>query len=319
MLVGQSVSTVTAQFQLDTTMCNIFDLHESPNGRWIAIDVSCEASFHTILLEVSTGQMYPAGPNPWQDSAFLNWVSDDDSFLLRVGHLGEGDVLLMDAKDRQFERIDVPPFTYDAAFSPDGQRVLYALTRGLGFGSEVWIMKRDGSDKEQVTCDPTRIIVYPRWSPTGDAITYIRIPDSNVPFTVGELVLTDAKGHDAQIIAQADAGHGYPPVWSPDGTQIAFVVRENPEDNTADVAASHLESNIYLADVLSGNTRAVTQFEGALTDGPTWSPDGGWLAFSTNASGVADVWLVEVATGKIRQITHDAEARHPVWMLGQGE
>ena len=94
------------------------------------------------------------------------------------------------------------------------------------------------------------------------------------------------------------------------------MVRENPEDRVADVAASYLESNIYLADVTSGNVRAVTQFEGALTDGPAWSPDGAWLAFSTDAGGVADVWLVEVTSGEVQQVTRNANARCPVWVAG---
>ncbi|MGC9458140.1 MAG: hypothetical protein ACP5DC_11550 [Halothiobacillaceae bacterium] len=213
--------------------------------------------------------------------------------------------------------MEVPPFTYDAAFSPDGQRVLYALSRGLGFGSEVWTVDRNGRNREQIINDPAHIIAYPRWSPSGDAIAYIRMPDSNVPFTVGELVLADGDGRNERVIAAADAGHGYPPVWSPDGRQVAFVVRENPDESAADIAAPYLVSNIHLADAASGSVRAVTRFEGALTDGPAWSPDGAWLAFSTNASGVADVWLVEVASGKVQQVTRNANARCPVWVAGR--
>lgn len=95
------------------------------------------------------------------------------------------------------------------------------------------------------------------------------------------------------------------------------MARENPEDSAADVIASYLESNVYLADAASGSVRAVTQFAGALTDGPAWSPDGAWLAFSTNAGGVADVWLVEVASSEIQQVTQSANARCPVWMAGE--
>lgn len=212
--------------------------------------------------------------------------------------------------------MDVPPFTYDVALSPDGKRVLYALSRGLGFGSEVWIMDRNGHNREQIIHDPANIIAYPRWSPTGEAMAYIRMEDSNIPFTVGELVLADGNGRGERVIAAVDAGHGYPPAWSPDGREVAFVVRENPESAAADIAASYLESNLYLADVASRSVRAVTRFEGALTEAPAWSPDGAWLAFSTDAGGVADVWLVEVASGEVQQITRSANACCPVWVAG---
>ena len=290
-LVEQAASAAAGSIQIDAAMCDIFGLHDSPNGRWIAVDVDCEAGSRTLLLEVATGQMRPAEPEPWRESFFLNWAPDGDSFLLRVDPIGDDLILLVNARNGRFDRMDVPPFTYDVAFSPDGKRVLYAISGGLGFGSEVWIMDRNGRNREQIIHAPAHVIAYPRWSPTGDAVAYIRMPDSNIPFTVGELVLADGNGRNDRVIAPADAGHGYPPVWSPDGQQVAFVVRENPESAAADIAAPYLESNIYLADKASGSVRAVTRFEGALTEAPAWSPDGAWLAFSTDAGGVPDIWL----------------------------
>jgi len=321
-LAEQAASAAAESIQIGAALCGISGLHASPNGRWIAVDVGCEAGSHTLLLEVSTNQTRPAEPEPWRESFFLNWAPNGDSFLLRVGHLGESVVFLVDVQSGRFEQMDTPPFTYDVVFSPDGRRVLYATTQGLGFGSEVWLMDRNGRNKEQIIHDPAHVIAYPRWSPTGEAIAYIRIPDSNVPFTIGELVLADGNGRNERVVAPTDAGHGSPPVWSPDGKQVAFVVRENPEDRAADIAAPYLESNIYLADAVSGGVRAVTRFEGALTEAPAWSPDGAWLAFSTDpaagsgqaAGGAADVWLVEVAGGEVQQVTHDANARCPVWL-----
>jgi len=96
------------------------------------------------------------------------------------------------------------------------------------------------------------------------------------------------------------------------------VVRENPESAVADIAAPYLESNIYVAEIATGNMRALTRFEGALTEGPAWLPDGAWLAFSTDAGGVGDVWLVEVASGEVQQVTRNANARCPIWVSGSG-
>jgi TolB protein len=316
-LAEQTVSAAAEGIQIDAALCEVFGLHDSPNGRWIAIDIGCATGSHTLLLDVATGQVRPAEPEPWRESFFLNWAPAGDSFLLRVDPIGDDLILLVNVRNGRFERMDVPPFTYDVAFSPDGKRVLYAISRGLGFGSEVWIMDRNGRNREQIINDPAHIIAYPRWSPTGDTIAYIRMPDSNVPFTVGELVLADGSGRNERVIAPADAGHGYPPVWSPDGRQVAFVVRENAEDSAADVDAPYLESNVYLADAASGSVRAMTRFEGVLTDGPAWSPDGTWLAFSTDTGGVADVWVMEVASGEVQQVTQSANARCPVWVAGR--
>ncbi|RLC84646.1 MAG: hypothetical protein DRI37_08860 [Chloroflexi bacterium] len=316
-LAQQATFAATESIPFATEVCGIAGLHASPNGRWVAVDVNCEAGSHTLLLEVATGQIRPAEPQPWRESFFLNWAPDGDSFLLRVDPIGDDLILLVNARSGRFEQMEVLPFTYDVAFSPDGKRVLYAVTRGLGFGSEMWLMDRDGDNKEQIARDPAHIVTYPRWSPSGEAIAYIRMPDSNVPFTVGALVLADGNGRNERVIATADAGHGYPPVWSPDGQQVAFVVRENPESAVADVAAPYLESNIYVAEIATGNVRALTRFEGALTEGPAWSPDGAWLAVSSDAGSVGDVWLVEIASGEVQQVTRSANARCPVWVAGK--
>jgi len=59
------------------------------------------------------------------------------------------------------------------------------------------------------------------------------------------------------------------------------------------------------------------QFDGALTDGPAWSPDGVWLAFSTDIGDGPDIWLAEAATGAVYQVTQNAYARCPIWVMGQ--
>ena len=315
-LAQQATSAATESIPFATGMCDIAGLHASPNGRWVAVEVGCEASVHTLVMTAATGEIRPVWPETWQSGFFLNWAPDSGSFLMRVGHLGESAVFLVNVQNMRVERMDTSPFTYDVAFSPDGKRVLYAVTRGLGFGSEVWLMDRNGRNREQIINDPAHIVAYPRWSPSGEAIAYIRMPDSNVPFTVGELVWADGDGRNEQVIATADAGHGYPPVWSPDGRRVAFVVRENGDERRADVVASALESNIYMADVAGGEARAVTRFEGVLVETPTWSPDGAWLAFSADAGGGPDIWVVEVASGEVQRVTRNANARCPVWMVG---
>ena len=199
-LTEQAVSVATEDIQIDTMMCDIAGLHSSPNGYWMAVEVGCEASVHTLVMEVATGEVHSVG-----ESFFLSWAPDGDSFLVRAGHLGESAVLLVDAKNGRSQQVDTPPFTYDAAFSPDGKRIVYAITQGLGFGSEVWTMDRNGRNKEQIVYAPAHIIAFPRWSPTGDSIAFIRMADSNIPFTVGELVLTDGEGRNEQVIAPAEA------------------------------------------------------------------------------------------------------------------
>jgi len=50
-------------------------------------------------------------------------------------------------------------------------------------------------------------------------------PDTEDQFSVGELWIMAPDGGDIHKLGFADAGHGFAPVWSPDGRRIAFVER----------------------------------------------------------------------------------------------
>ena len=96
------------------------------------------------------------------------------------------------------------------------------------------LRERGGKAVEQLYADPFHYISFARYSPDGRQIAFIKIPDTQTPFTVGELWVMNSDGSNARKLADADAGHGYAANWSPDGKQIAFVLRENPDDERAD-------------------------------------------------------------------------------------
>ncbi|MEW6232901.1 MAG: hypothetical protein AB1566_11405 [Chloroflexota bacterium] len=95
---------------------------------------------------------------------------------------------------------------FSPAWSPDGQRIVYAAAPDIGFigGGEaakagaaqrrIWLMKRDGSDKRQLTKDATYRDERPLWSADGSYILFARL---------------DTKGHASLwlISAEGDNPH----------------------------------------------------------------------------------------------------------------
>jgi Tol biopolymer transport system component len=200
--------------------------------------------------------------------------------------------------------------------------MIFSVTDGLGYGSQTWIADIDGTNAHQVLNEPNHIIAFANWSPSGQQIAYFRMPDTNIPFTVGELWVMGADGEKPVMLGDVDAGHGYRPVWSPRGNQIAFVVREfsstdaDVESDPASYAADKLASNIFVADVQARSILRLTEFSTSRTESPVWSSDGEYIAFSSTAGGDGlDIWVFNTASGRLQQVTHGAGARHPTWLL----
>lgn len=293
--------------------CELADLHPSPTGVHIAVQVNCEWGGYMLLVDARSGQVTRLTGELGPDNIFLDWLPAGSYHFLALAHpTGDSKVYVVDVRTLQIERLSVPTTTYEAAFSPDGRRVVYATTEGVGHGSALWTMNRDGSEITLLRHEPQHIVAFLRWSPNGQRLAYIRMPDSHVPFAVGELWVVGRDG--AQRLSEgADAGRGYAPAWSPNSRSIAFVGRENPHDTSADYLAEALAGNIYVADVNDGTIWPVSRWTQAWVERPRWSVNGRYLAFSANVDGAWRVWLTDIASRKVVQLNEDI-MRHPAWM-----
>ncbi len=90
--------------------------------------------------------------------------------------------------------------------------------------------------------------------------------------------------------------------WSPDGSQLARVVRRGGRDGIEVVGAS------------DGRVRRRIAAPCDALCGPAWSPDGAGLVVSGVLDGWSDLWRVDVGSGAWERLTRDAwDDRDPCW------
>jgi TolB protein len=116
------------------------------------------------------------------------------------------------------------------AWSPDDQQIVYIhaddYVNEVAINAQVWIMNADGSNQHPLTSDgPTKDQV-PNWSPDGTSIAYAsgKVGDEGIWIMKSDgsdpLQLSGCQAADE---SPCPDGSDFGPVWSPDGTRIAFL------------------------------------------------------------------------------------------------
>jgi Tol biopolymer transport system component len=164
----------------------------------------------------------------------------------------------------------------EVVWSPDGSKLAYSKATPEGKEADIYVMKADGTNQNNLTNTPSVEEWEVTWSPDGSKLAYTRhtwpttrenLPDIYVMNSDGTnpVNLTDTL---PEVMSVAN------PTWSPDGTKIAF--------NSGPWAEFRGRSGIYVMDADGTNPVNITSPKTPnLSGSPVWSPDGTKMAFHT--------------------------------------
>src|SRR5450432_2796098 len=238
------------------------------------------------------------------------------------------------------ERLYMTRQVGDTAWSPDSKSI--AFVSNITGRYNLWLVAAEGGWPTQLTVSDQRQ-VHPTWSPNGRWIAYQSDYDGDEQWDI--FFVSPKTGQVVNVTKTREISEENP-TWSPDGRYLAYEVKpkdsSSPEIDvfdtvlrevkhvTSGTAADKLNtgpiwsrdgkfivytqeeakgtnSNIFIAEVATGQSTLLTPHEGELLYSPNdISPDGKTVLVTSNAGNGADnVGLLDVATKKVKWMTEE--------------
>ena len=184
----------------------------------------------------------------------------------------------VDSVGKTTQPLHAPPGGYNTPrFSPDGKRLAFSM--GSGKGSDIWVKDLDRDTPSRLSFLPGTN-GQPVWTPDGKNIVF-RSQNPAAPGLYG--IRSDGSG-EAKRLTQGKASE-FPYSFSPDGKRLAMVqsldIFTMPVE--ADSGPGALGVRLGKAELFLG-----TPF---MEFNPAFSPDGRWLAYSSNESGTYELYV----------------------------
>jgi serine/threonine-protein kinase len=188
------------------------------------------------------------------------------------------------------------------AISPDGKQL--AITMTTGDGSNIWIKQLDRGPRVKLTFEGP-LNDYPAWTPDGRSVTYFS--NASGP---RDLWTKRADGSAQAVLQLHEKRNVLEGLWSPDGKWLVF--RTGPgTPGAGDILAIRPGTDTVSVPLVATNFSEFT---------PALSPDGRWLAYSSNENGPREVYVVPFpnsGTAKWAVSTHGGT--EPLWSHRGGE
>jgi WD40 repeat protein len=184
----------------------------------------------------------------------------------------------------------------DVRLSPDNKRVAFAS------GTGIWTLDLERKTKTRITFDQ-QVVQEPAWSPDGKTLVFSTLVASGGGNVEIRSKAADGSGSEKTLLAEVNNYHY--PGWSPDGKYLTYLWGDGEK-----------MVSLWIVPVTGDAKRvAIVQPPSPRSNIYSYriSPDGHWVAYSSDESGQEEVYITSFPEGKGKWRVSANGAGYPAW------
>ena len=255
-------------------------------------------------------------PTPMVEAVFVGTgngvanyaVADDGTMAYRLSPASVGGPsaapVWLDRNGRE-ERVPIPSRRYTSPrISPDGTRLAVSVIDSDN--RDVWVIDLARGTQTPVTTHPDRDN-RPVWTPDGLGIIFQSDRDGLLGIF---LKAADGRGNVERLLALENTNLLSPLALTPDHRSLVFMYRLSETGYSQDLGLLSLEGERTWQPFLES---------AANESGAVFSPDGAWIAYVTDETGEAEVFVDDFPRRETHRRASTAGGHAPVWSGRAGE
>jgi len=249
-----------------------------------------------------TGDPFTLAESVHYDSGYERAIfsASDDVLTFVAGEFtGNTRLQLLDRSGTVLETLSDTGIQYETRFAPDSRRLATRSTTATG--EVIWIVDLEQGTRVRLTFDDG-VPRSPVWSPDGRRVAYGWSTDAGRSTRVSPV---DGGGPPEVLVDESWNAHATD--WSPDGR---YLLLEKGRDEGG--------AEIWFLDLEKGGDPQPLIEAGHFISLPAISPDGRWLAYTSNESGRLEVYVTRFPSARGKWLVSDGGGLDPVWDIDSG-